>query len=220
MMKATLHIMVWVLGALWLVGCTTYAELPGGKTYGVVTVAEDRSPFGTNVSFPALMECTKRISHWYKPDEFPREHCTYMKDERSNKVAEATHVEPKANPQAFVAPAVKQTVVTPVKHVTTRPVAKRAVRKPSHAFVAAAPSRINLDPMLGLLLVDSPDPAPREYFQFAQSRGGGYDALAGAFIGTGIGVAGALLRPSNVTQNNTMDVRASTVNPPLPPIKK
>lgn len=188
---STCHIMVWVFGALWLVGCVSYAELPGGKTYGVPVVAEDRSPFGTNTVFPALMECTKRVQHWYKPDEFPREYCTYMADART-----APKAEPSVAPT--ITPASQHAVVS-VRRAVTRSYAKtvQAVTTPARTDWTT-------------IMAEAKSITPREYFSFASSQGGGYQALSGAFIGTGIGVAGAVLRPSNVTQNSNTSEFFST----------
>ena len=51
--------LIGLLLTLLLSGCATYAELPGNHIARVIT-AEERSPFGTNVTFGRLQHCEKR----------------------------------------------------------------------------------------------------------------------------------------------------------------
>ena len=173
------------------VHCVSYAELPGGKTYGVPVVAEDRSPFGTNTVFPALMECTKRVQHWWRSDEFPREHCTYMADGRTKAATLMQSAAPKAAPS--MAPAIQSNK-------------ERAVTRSYAKTVQVTPARTDWP----TIIAEAKSISPREYFSFASSQGGGYQALSGALIGTGIGVAGAVLRPATVTQSNATSEFFST----------
>lgn len=194
---STCHIMVWVVAALWLVGCVSYAELPGGKTYGVPIAAEDRSPFGTNTVFPALLECTERVKHWYKSDEFPRENCTYMADSRMGELRITRKNIPQAEPSSVPS---LPTVVTPVpvKHAIVRSFIKHA---PKATPVVLTPVVAAQDVERGYYVYA--DPSPREYFSFASSQGGGYQALGYAALAGGIAGAGALMPANTVSQNTS-----------------
>ena len=179
------------------VHCVSYETLPGGKSYAVPIAPEVRSPFGTNTVFPALLECTERIAYWYRPDVFPREHCTYMADARTKAANLMQSDAPKAAPS--MAPAIqsnKESVVS-VKRAVTRSYAKT---------VQVTPARTDWP----TIIAEAKSISPREYFSFASSQGGGYQALSGALIGTGIGVAGAVLRPATVTQSNATSEFFST----------
>ena len=60
MTKATINSMVWVLGAMWLVGCTSVVKNQDG-TWDVPRQVETRSAFGTNQSAMKVEHCKREV---------------------------------------------------------------------------------------------------------------------------------------------------------------
>lgn len=204
-MKVTQTFIIGLFAVIGLVGCNSHGQLPGGKSFLVIDQAEQRSPFGTNQSESFAMECTEKISHWYKSDEFPREHCQFIG--QTAKVAEPAPAVLES--KAPVAPVEYRPNRKPIKIVkAVQKLFKPLTTESFRPTTVLMPSQI-----IRPLLVAESGPQP-QYFKSASSTGGGYQALSGAFIGTGIGVMGAVLRPSQIngTGGTMSNSQQSTFN--------
>ena len=128
-----------------LAACSTAVELPGGHSWLVSKAAEDRSPFGTNYAKGVDMHCREQVVHWYKSNEYPREHCTYVGE--ALPVAQAETADTSMIVPAAMAMPVKQTrSVTRPAHMVTR-----TPRHPAPKMVArpvVAPASVVQPPLL------------------------------------------------------------------------